>query len=115
MKTISTTIINLSEFRDIPYFSRYKINRDGVVINITNNNNIMKLKGKSFQLDHDNGNRTTRTIHGLMDMVWNEKGNWNDLYANSYDDCNERFSGHCGHILDAGQIKEHIDLWNVHF
>lgn len=66
--------MNTDEFKTIPFFSNYSINKDGVVINRANNDKIMtpKWNGYSFRIQmlSDRGDRTTRTVPVLIELVW---------------------------------------------
>ena len=68
-----SAIFNGQEYRAIPYFSRYLINKEGVVINITNGNRVMTPKGVSYQLSLDSGARTTRTKSGLIELGYGKE------------------------------------------
>lgn len=64
--------IDTEEFKEIPFFRKYVISRDGVVIN-TSNGKTMKPKGKSVQVTSDREIRTTRTIKGLLNATWGKQ------------------------------------------
>jgi hypothetical protein len=74
----------MEDFRRIPFFRNYLINKRGEVLNaktlqkLTLKKNGSSGKCQSYTLTSDNGNKTTREIKGLIKLVWGESNgaNW---------------------------------------
>lgn len=63
-------------YRDIPFLDRYQISASGVVWNkYTKKRLAIKMNGKnpSVQVKTNNGDRTTRGIKQLLELVWGKK------------------------------------------
>ena len=60
-----------AEYKVIKYFSRYAISKGGVVINIKKNRTVvLRGCGLSVNITSDMGDRTSRTIKGLLLEAW---------------------------------------------
>lgn len=64
------------EFKKIPFFSKYEINREGVIRNCTTKKVYKPTKTLygvlSIQLTNDSGNGTTRTVSSLLESIFKE-------------------------------------------
>ncbi len=60
------------EYKPIPNFRDYAINKEGVVINV-NTLNKVKISGDKVNMTGNWGKRTTRRRHLLMKEVWGTK------------------------------------------